>query len=485
MTLIIQKIWLISIILSLFGCQISEENTKKSEQFKQDIKEVKAKVSDEDDRKQQSYIKVSNSKDTILKKKIDYISIKNISLREMLNLAFPDMYIIGEGKDVDLKKLVSAHGTNISKQDLLDILSSSSDYRIVLEKSNKLVVSSVASRRWNVASLVFLPTVETTVGGNATAGDAENSTGITISKNDETWEDLLAGLEKIIEDGVIVDNRRLGEIYASGTPESLLLADQWMKKIVESSKRQVLLDVAIVEVALSDGEAVGLDWSAIYKNSSNANSIALNGKNLQALSDGNGGAWNLISKYQSGKIQLSSIVNLLKQHGNVTVQHQPSLTVTNGSTAYLGSSEKISYVANIVSTTPEPTVAVPNPKTTATAEIEELNIGLNIAVTARMLDDDDILIEVVPVISSLQGFDEFEIGENKIKAPKINLQELSTQVIAKSGQSIHLGGLIIERLTEASSKLPVESSILNFLTSSQKQELEKREILIIITPTEV
>ena len=479
-----QSILLTLLLINFYGCQTSQELSDKHIAFDQKIQNTREKINHNEGKEQQSYIKVLSSKDAILDRKIENISINNIDLRSLLNLVFPNAYIITEGKNIDLKKPLSLEGNNINYAEFLELLSSLSTYRINLEKANKIVISSVAYRRWNVASLVSLPIVTTAVGALDT-GAAGNSTGITISKADDVWADLLSGLEEILgSGGVIVDNRRLGEIYASGNPDKLVLADQWMKKIVESSTRQVLLDVAILEVTLNDGEARGLDWNAIYTKDSN-NSINLGRTAVQTLSGA--GTWDLVTNYASGKLRLNTLVNLLKQHGKVSVQHQPSLTVTNGSTAYLGASEQFSYLAGLTQERTTSTAGVE--QLTTTPDVQEINIGVNIAVTARLLEDDNILIEVVPVISSLQGFDEISFltnGENQVlRAPKISLQELSTQVITKSGQAVHLGGLIIERLTEESAKSPIASNILNLLTSSQKEQLEKREILVIITPTEV
>ncbi len=481
---VITKLLILIVFVGMYGCQTSQELIQKSQIFDNSVEQTKAKISSHDGDNQQSYIKVLNSQENLLNKKIDNILVNDIELRNLLNLVFPDAYIITEGKGISLNQKISIDGKNLTQSEFLELLSSLSGYRIELEKANKLSISSVAYRRWNVASLVSLPEVETTVGGLST-GDAGNSTQITISKDDETWEDLLAGLEKILgEGGVIVDHRRLGEIYAAGNPDRLVLADQWMKKIVESSTRQILLDVAIVEVTLNDGEATGLDWKAIYTKNANSN-ISLERTALQNLPGS--GAWDLVTNYTSGKFQLTSLVNLLKQHGKVSVQHQPSLTVTNGSTAYLGSTEQFSYLAGFERE--EVTSATDRRTIIYRPEVVEIQIGVNIAVTARILENDNILIEVVPVISALQGFDELSFNaineDQALRVPKISLQELSTQVITKSGQSVHLGGLVIEKLSESSSKLPTGSKFLNLLSNSQKQELEKREVLIIVTPTEV
>lgn len=478
------KFFIVVLILFLFNACTDEALIKKKQDFENHIVKTQSKLTGDEEGNQQSYIKIVSSKEAFLDKKIKQFFIKDASLKEILTLIFPDAYIVTEGKGINLNKSLIVDARNINYAEFLELLSSLSGYRIYLEKSNKLVISSVAYRRWNVASLVSLPEVKTTVGGNAVAGDTGNSTEITLEKDNEdntVWTDLISGIEKILgKNGVVVDNLRLGEIYASGNPDKLILADQWMKKIVESSTRQVLLDVAILEITLNDGQATGLDWNAIYTKDANS-SISLGRTTAKSLVDG--GAWDLVANYVEGKFKLTALVNLLKQHGKVSVQHQPSLTVTNGSTAYLSSSEHSSYIAGI---TRERTITDGIIQVDTTLDIQEINIGVSIAVTARILENDKILIEVVPVISSLQKFDDISFSDNEdtqvTTTPRINLQELSTQVITKSGQAVHLGGLIFEKLSEASSKAP---GLLGWIGNSKNQQLEKKEILVIITPTEI
>lgn len=138
-----------------------------------------------------------------------------------------------------------------------------------------------------------------------------------------------------------------------------------------------------------------------------------------------GGAWNIVGKYAASKFNLSATINFLRKRGKVNVQHHPSLTVTNGSTAYLGAAEQFSYVASIKTETNTTTTGTTS---TRTPQIKTIDVGINIAVTARLLENNEILVEVVPVISSLQSLETLftDTDGNSIKAPRIALQELST-----------------------------------------------------------
>lgn len=180
---------------------------------------------------------------------------------------------MAEDAQVNLDLTVDVAIDNITYKEYFELLSSKTGYRISLKNDNKITISSADYKRWNVAALVSLPEVKSDIGGNVKAGSAGGSSSLKFEKSDDTWEKLLEGLKEILgKSGVIVDNRRLGEIYALGEPQKLIAADKWMQRIIASSQRQILLDVAVLEVSVSDGATNGIDWKGIYNTGSFAGS---------------------------------------------------------------------------------------------------------------------------------------------------------------------------------------------------------------------
>ena len=125
-----------------------------------------------------------------------------------------------------------------------------------------------------------------------------------------------------------------------------------------------------------------------------------------------------------------------------------------------------------------------------TPEFERILVGVTLAVTPRILSDDRVMIEVIPIISSLKGFTDFQFDGAAFSAPNIALQELATQVIARPGETVHLGGLITERFTEQMKGLPRDRNswnpldkMLGLLFDSVANEVERRELVLTITPS--
>lgn len=475
---VILSVWLSACTWDDFGLNALNQI---DERAKDNVEELSPEFNHQHRR---SHISVTTEKNAALERKIKHLSlVKNIALKDALKAVLPQAYIIADDTQVNLNTPINVDVDNISYKEYFEILSSQTGYRIDLKNTNKISVSSADYKRWNVAALVSLPKATSDVGGNAKAGSAGGSSSLSFNKSDDTWDSLLEGLKEILgKSGVVVDNRRLGEIYALGDPQKLIAADKWMQRMIASSQRQILLDVAVLEVSASDGAANGIDWQAIY-NQGGTNNATISRDAAQELSGG--GAWSIVGSYVKSKFNLSATVNFLRKRGKVNVQHHPSLTVTNGSTAYLGAAEQFSYVNEIKKEKETSDAGTETDSTTITHTA--IDVGLNIAMTARLLENNEILIEVVPVISYLQGFDTlYSDGNNILKTPKITLQELATQVIAKSGQPIHLGGLIIKKIEESASNVPgALGRVFNLLFQSGKKEFAEKEILLIITPTEI
>ena len=164
------------------------------------------------------------------------------------------------------------------------------------------------------------------------------------------------------------------------------------------------------------------------------------------------------------------------------LQDQPNLTVRNGVPAQIYAGEELTYIVDVEQTQDE------NGNTTVTPKLGRLKVGVTLAVTVRVLEDERLLLDVTPVISNLTNFDTISIGEGiQFETPRVALKEFSTQLITTSGTPVHLGGLISERIEQALERLPwqnvVTKRVLNPFTQNLNNQLERRELVLVVTPT--
>ena len=91
------------------------------------------------------------------------------------------------------------------------------------------------------------------------------------------------------------------------------------------------------------------------------------------------------------------------------------------------------------------------------------------------------------MVSSVQGYDEFQSDPLPIRVPRLALQELATEVIVRHGETVQLGGLIRKNITNKLESLPwrdgITGAILKPFFHSEEKQLERRELVILVTPT--
>lgn len=456
--------------------------------------------------------------------------------------------IIAKDPGVNLAMKIGVKAQNAKIGDYIAQIEGTTDYNIEIDGINEdvtLNISSVMTKSWDLATLSDMPQVTTRAGFSATERQDSNSeerqtsgasgAEITTERQDETWDKLITDAKNILglngenedssnsnnennntlmpelgegDDPIamlnefgnrlddemnpyhiepwVVGNKRIGKITAFGKPSQIARLDEYFTKLMDESRRQVHIQGAILDIKTNSGEGYGIDWNAVYQNGAGDKTLSIGGEASQALSIVDGGSWSVAASIPFGNLTLDALMSSLREQGSVSVQSQPRLTVTNGYTAYLGSTQEFTYVSGVeflpLATSGGDSVST---ETAVTTTLSRVNVGIKIAVTPKMLDNGKILVDIVPILSSISGFTPIQSGGEVFETPNIALQEMATQVITTSGTPIYLGGLVMNRVLQNAKKLPLKNEFLAKVLGSASFEQENSELLIVITPQEV
>lgn len=459
-----------------------------------------------------TYIKRRSPRDSRMEREIS-IQTSGMALAEILDTVAPDLSLRVKDSDVDLSRRIPLYVKRMPLKDFIAQLGDLTGYHFEAN-GRVLSVSTTMSKTWNVAALSSKREVETTVGGSSASGDnvqaggtgtssgssggssrggsgsnsEQSGTEIKSTYDEDPWEQLLEDARRYVgldadtpsaNDIRVVGVRSLGTITASGPPGVIRSLDQFMSEVSDQSQRQVHLDMKAFEVSLNDRRGRGINWEVLANTTIDGDPFiyALSTEALSQLAEPFGETQGAAA-FSNDNVQAQALVEFLGEFGTVELLTEPNMTVLNGETAYIASVDEFSFVASV-------TQFISNEGTqTITPELSRIRVGVTMAVTPRLLEDDRILIEVTPVISSLQGFDNFNVGDVSFQNPNIALSELSTQVVTRSGQPVQLGGLIQSRISEAMNRLPNDKrgGLLDFIFGSTANELERRELVLTITP---
>lgn len=111
---------------------------------------------------------------------------------------------------------------------------------------------------------------------------------------------------------------------------------------------------------------------------------------------------------------------------------------------------------------------------------EYIEYGILLNVTPVINKDDYITLKVKPEVSDAEGTIDFEGAQ----VPIISTKEAEASVMIKDGQTLVIGGLTKNRTVNNKRKVPIlgDIPILNLLFSKNEKVVEKRELLIFLTP---
>ncbi|MGQ4276499.1 hypothetical protein ACQ5ES_05580 [Pseudidiomarina sp. E22-M8] len=222
--------------------------------------------------------------------------------------------------------------------------------------------------------------------------------------------------------------------------------------------KQIVLDATIAEVTLTDEFAQGFEFAF------------RSGK----LS---GGTFGTLGAQDIGGFRLSwvdgfdrFIANLQQSSNLVNVLSNPTLVVRDGVSASINVGNDIPTVGS--------TTFTPNLES-QTQSVEYRKTGVQLTVTPTINAQGLVVLQIDQTISNTSPTGP-SVGGN----PSIFERAIKTEVIAQSGQTILLGGLISENNSSGDSKVPLlgDIPVLGNLFRSEKKSKEKTELVIFITP---
>ncbi|QIM67059.1 secretin [Mannheimia granulomatis] len=273
------------------------------------------------------------------------------------------------------------------------------------------------------------------------------------------------------ENGYIHFDERSNSLIIKDSEKSLRNIEKLVKKL-DHPTEQIAIEARIVTISSEHLQELGVRWGMF---SSSPEHYKFGGK-----LEGNGlnnMANNLnvnfpVANGASAVLQIASInsrvldleLSALEQENSVEIIASPRLLTTNKKAASIKQGTEIPYVMY-------------NTKSEATdVEFKEAVLGLE--VTPHLSTQNQILLDLVVTQNSPNS----QSGSSGLIT--IDKQELNTQVFAKHGETIVLGGIFQHLTQKGEDKVPILGSIpfIKRLFSQTRDKISKRELVIFVTP---
>ena len=174
-------------------------------------------------------------------------------------------------------------------------------------------------------------------------------------------------------------------------------------------------------------------------------------------------------------------LNAVKEQGQATILSNPKLSVLNGQPSLITVGRNVTYIDSIESDVNNETGTI-----SYTVETERILSGVGMALTANILDDDEIILNLVPVTSELVEPIEYrDVGLGTVGLPIINVREMSTTVKVRDGEMLVIGGLISNVDQDEGTFVPGTSNLgmFKYLFGYEEKVSRKRELIILLKPS--
>lgn len=277
-------------------------------------------------------------------------------------------------------------------------------------------------------------------------------------------------------------------LIVTDSPEGLDEATRLISQL-DRKPQQVLIEAKLVEISLDKSFDIGVSWD-FKQTGQMGNAATMIGQTANPLAGGaNLGGGPLATKgspgltgvdaksalsvgaFTFGRVTNSSYFTATLaagiKDGRVKVLSDPRVATLNNQTANI----------QINSQTPYATTEV-TAQGASSQKIQYVVIGINLTVTPTVNADGYVTMKLSPTVSQ-PG-----LGASVAGAPPVNSRSADTIVLIKDGETVAIGGLVSDNLTDEITKVPVlgDIPVLGWLFKSKHLKRTRQELVIFVTP---
>ena len=321
-------------------------------------------------------------------------------------------------------------------------------------------------------------------------------------------------LTRVMQNLARLDDESSGRTRAANAAKSTIEADAGTNSLIITAdtdemaaleaviarldirRAQVLVEAIIVEIDVTEGRELGLQWlfandSGLYgsnispaRQGSNATiaqailpedaaSTEIGVRDLAgALSQvpGTTFGWGVVDQ----NLTMTTILNTLKKQGNTNILSTPSLLTLDNEEAFITVGQQVPFVTGSYTKTGAAN-GVANPFQT----IQRENVGVTLQVTPQINEGDSVVMDIVQEVSS--------ISQQALSASDVitNERKIETKVLSKDGDIVVLGGLVKDDIQDSQQGVPLLSGIpvLGRLFRNDVVSVTKSNLLVFIRST--
>lgn len=274
-------------------------------------------------------------------------------------------------------------------------------------------------------------------------------------------------------------DEELNALVVRAEPSVLKEIDEIIHEL-DVRRAQVLIESAIVEVTGDVTDSLGFQWAVGDTDNPVAGTNFGNaGQSLSSIATGIAAKTPTLSngltvggfKESNGQIDFGVIIQALESQSNTNLLSTPSIMTLDNQEAEIVVGQNVPFLTGSTSSSSNS-----NPFTTISRE----DIGVTLKIKPHIHEGNELRLEVEVSAESVanttvQGQADLITNKRKLK----------TMILAADEETIVLGGLISDDITETESKVPILGDIplLGWLFKSKSTQHVKRNLMVFLRPT--
>ncbi len=436
-------------------------------------------------------IVTDNLAENYLKTKLNKMHLKNLTIEEVLDIVLRE------------SNLSYTLENNILKISYLTTKVFSIDYILSQRKGTGSTDITLSSSSTNNSKNTRgnTGTTSRSTNNNSSKNNKSSSaqSGMKIQSSDEVlfWEELDLEFEKILNrPGDIykvelpIINKNAGLVTVTATQKQMKRFGNYLQRLQDKVALQVLIDVQLLSVTMSEGKTTGIDWQQLYALQDIELSINnIQAKNVSTFED------NIITEAIYGTDQTTSqlinikvggslkeVIKFLKTQGDVNSISNPKVLTLNNQPALITVGTEYFYKIQQSSNQQGTSGGVAS--TTQNDLIQSVFAGVLLDITPEISDDGTITLKINPSLSETRYDMSQQTSVDRQMPPDLNRRQLSSVVSIQDGDRVILGGLINTRNTYNANKVPLLGDIpgLSYFFRFEETIKHVEELIIIIEP---
>lgn len=247
------------------------------------------------------------------------------------------------------------------------------------------------------------------------------------------WKGIEDSIRTMLSpDGKLVVTASIGTITVEDTPMVLERVSRFVDQQNKSLSRQVVINVRVLSVDLTNSEQYGINWDMVYQNLNRGLGLSL-ANTADPIVDGS----SLALKVLSGSMFDGSkaMIDALSKQGRVSQVTSASLLTINNQPAPIQVGRQTAYLAS--STT---TIGIGGAGNTVTLQPGQVTTGFSMNMLPHILDSKRLMLQYSGDISTLTGLATVNSGNSSIQTPEIDTRNFLQRTILSSGETLVVTG---------------------------------------------